>query len=127
MRATTLLPLFVLMAAPLAAQEPAAPDIGRFVAAAWCTVESQDEESPGYCDMGVGVALWRHKRLAWVAAVGAESVGTGIAWVALSPGSEGGPVVAVAAGIASQYSEDGIGRRPALTFGMTLSFSRGTP
>lgn len=127
MRAATLLLILLLLAAPLAAQGPAVPDIGRFVAAAWCTVESDSEESPGYCDMGVGVALLRHKRLAWVAAVGAESVGTGIAWVALSPGDEGGPVVAVAAGIASQYSEDGIGRRPALTFGMTLSFSRGKP
>lgn len=61
--------LAVLLAAPVEAPSPP-PETEELqhsilAAAAWCVVTSDEEESPG-CDLGVGAALIRYRRLSWV-------------------------------------------------------------
>lgn len=115
--------LLLLAALPVSAQEPA-PEPSILSGAAWCVVHTREpaESEPG-CDIGAGIALQRWRRLSWVAVVGAETLGTGLAWIAHRP--ERGPVVAVAAGVVVRYDSTGISAGevyPAL--GATLSFGR---
>jgi hypothetical protein len=113
---------FLLVATPLAAQEPDRPS--PLSAGAWCIVRTTDTDSdqPG-CDIGAGLALERWRKLSWVAVLGAETLGTGLAWVPSRDG--GGPVIAVAIGLVVRYDTTGIdGSQAYPAIGCTLSFMR---
>lgn len=119
-----------------------------FVAAGWCIVTSDNgkdaptsppsdpddpeappaaednadaDEEPG-CDAGVGLALARHGRLAWVIVVGSNTVGTGIGWVPYQPKS--GRVIAIAVGVVARYDLRGIHTELYPAIGATLSLGR---
>lgn len=133
--------LLVLLAAAAAAEDlgtPAEPlptkaevsaeEHPRLFAAGWCPVirssDNAEETDPG-CDVGAGAALVRVKRLAWVAVVGTETVGTGAAWVAHHGQGERAPTIAVAVGIVAPYDDRGIyADRWAVAVGATLSLAR---
>lgn len=74
------------------------------------------------CDAGLGLALWRWKRLAPVAVVGTKTVGLGVALIAHRAAS--GRVFAVALGLIAPWnSESGIHADKArLALGATFSF-----
>jgi hypothetical protein len=107
-----------------AIEEPADEDPGSpLVAAGWCVARNGEAEegAPG-CDAGLGVALYRWRRLSLVAVIGAETVGSGVAWVAYRP-EGGGPIVAIALGAVARYDTAGVDvgeLYPAL--GATFSF-----
>lgn len=145
--AVVLAALLALSASAVGAQEEPAPEpeVAEVVlteeesdqpspvlAAGWCVFadrepeeagDNEAEEEPG-CDVGVGLALLRHRRLAWVAVLGAETLGTGVAWLVPQPGRRG-PVVAIALGIVTRYDSAGIHRTIYPALGATLSFGRG--
>lgn len=83
--------------------------------------ESDSTTSPLGCDIGVGFSLYTHNRLAVVAVVGSESIGSGIAWILNPNAPDNRPVMAVAIGIVTPYDRNGIGRDVQLALGMTLS------
>ncbi len=93
--------------------------------AAWCVLrrgDPEEEEKIAGCDVGVGLALARWRRLSWVAVLGVETLGTGLGWTAYRGG--GGATVAVAAGFVVAYDSGGIDAHkvyPAL--GATLSLT----
>jgi len=100
--------------------EPEAPTL---VGATWCAVRTSDPE-PGDsgCDVGLGAALLHWHRLAWVAVVGGETLGTGLSW-SLNPRRRSGPLIAVAAGVVVPYDSSGIdARKAAPALGATLAF-----
>lgn len=103
------------------ARPAAAPHESPFAAAGWCAViKAGEAEGPG-CDFGVGVSLARYGRLRWVAVVGAETFGSGVAWVPFQ--RRGGPVIAVAAGVVMSYDATaGIDREVHLALGATLGW-----
>lgn len=79
-----------------------------FSAAGWCSVTSgHSEEAYSGCDLGIGAALARWNRLAWVGVVGRETIGTGVAWIA-SDGSGRLPAVAVSLGVIAPWSDEGV-------------------
>lgn len=86
----------------------------------------EDEQSTSLgCDIGIGFSLYTyHNRLAVVAVVGSESIGSGIAWI-INPHAKSAtdhrPVMAIAIGIVTPYDGSGIGRDVQLALGMTLS------
>lgn len=120
---------------------------GQVAAAGWCAVKSSSDQSsrsnstdqppddsfppqsdesnsttsPLGCDIGVGFSLYTHNRLAVVAVVGSESIGSGIAWILNPNASDNRPVMAVAIGIVTPYDRNGIGRDVQLALGMTFS------
>jgi len=123
------------LAAPAIAQEPA-PSSAQpgLTAATWCAIVSDSgsdpEESgrkPG-CDVGMGAALYRWHRLAWVVVIGTETAGTGIALVTFRPPpGESGTVVAIAAGVVTPYDREGIYVDEwALALGATFGFGGGS-
>lgn len=141
LRTLAMIALLVL-AAPAAAQEaPKAqvePDPFPVQAAAWCIVRDDKNEAPGPelgedgealepeppapgCDVGIGLALHRWRRASWVAVLGQETLGTGIAWVPYRPAR--GPIPAVALGVVVRYGSEGIdGSEVYLALGTTLAF-----
>lgn len=121
---------------PEAAEEESTGHRSPLIAAGWCVVsdgeekavaddnaETEEEEpaEPG-CDAGLGIALYRWRRLAWVAVAGSETLGTGVAWISYQPKS--GPVIAVALGLVARYGSRGIEPKVHLAIGATLSFGR---
>lgn len=127
----------------------ASPLYGQIAAAGWCVVTDRKSESkstdqpsqppddsfppqsdesestsPLGCDIGIGFSLYTHNRLAIVAVVGSESIGSGLAWI-INPHakseSDHRPVMAIAIGIVTPYDSSGIGRDVQLALGMTLS------
>lgn len=120
----------------------------QIAAAGWCVVQSSDQSesepldpidqpddsfppqadesnSALGCDIGIGFSLYTYRnRLAVVAVVGSESVGSGVAWI-LNPhaksSSDHRPVMAIAVGVVTPYNKGGIGRNVQLALGMTLS------
>lgn len=95
----------------------------RLVAAGWCPVvrdgEAEEDGRPG-CDVGLGLALGSWRRLAVVAVVGTDSVGTGFAWVVRDAG---GPAIAVAVGVVAPYDDTGVyADRLAPALGITLNW-----
>jgi len=121
----TSLALLALLAAP-----PTAPQAQKesewtptLVGATWCAVRTS-EAAPGDpgCDVGLGAALLHWHRLAWVAVVGGETLGTGLSW-SLNPRRRSGPLIAVAAGVVVPYDSSGIdARKAAPALGATLAF-----
>jgi hypothetical protein len=115
-------------APPEPAALPPEPEDPRLAAAAWYVVRRSGDDLPeGEIgrDFGLGVGLLRWRRLSWVAVVGAQSLGTGLAWVA-HRGGEGRPVIAVAVGVVAPYDEGGVYSdqlRPAV--GATVALGRG--
>lgn len=127
---------------------------GQIAAAGWCVVTDQNQESvtdpvdeppddsfppqpdeqptqPNQlgCDIGIGFSLYTYRnRLAFVAVVGSESIGSGVAWI-LNPDaksdSDHRPIMAIAIGIVTPYDGNGIGRNVQLALGMTLSLRQG--
>lgn len=112
-----------------------------YAAAGWCTIrksgengasalssdgdsgDGSDDGGDGYCDMGVGFAIYGWKNFYLVGVVGSKSAGPGIAYKIPTP--EGAPVLAVALGLLFRYdSEGGIGRNLRPGLGMTLTFDR---
>lgn len=86
-----------------------------------------DSARPG-CDIGIGIALQTYRKLSWVAVIGTGTIGTGLAWTAYRPPAESRqPVIAVAIGIVTSYSADGISSDLHPAIGATLSFGRGAP
>lgn len=75
----------------------------QIAAAGWCVMQSSDQQSDQSsnqppndsfppqqdesesaslgCDIGIGFSLYTHNRLALVAVVGSESIGSGVAWI----------------------------------------------
>lgn len=106
--------------------EPPSPLAG----AGWCVVrgkkksdtsKTEEPDKPG-CDVGAGLSLLRYKRAAWVAVLGTETLGTGVAWLAHQP--KRGPAIAVAIGVVVRYDSSGIETRLYPALGATLSFGR---
>lgn len=120
---------------PPALEEPAAPlpdapRVGILAAAGWCVLKTDSREDraddladlPG-CDLGMGVAIVRHRRLSWVAVIGTQTLGTGVAWRV--GGGDGIPVVAVAVGAVVRWDETGVDATEVLpAVGATLTFAR---
>jgi len=116
--------LLALLAAPV---EPAEPlpdeslDEPVIHAAGWCAIRGEDDAAPG-CDVGLGVALVRRGRAAWVAVVGAETIGTGAAWTVNPDRLVGRPLIAVAIGVVAELDGQGVGTELYPAIGATLSF-----
>lgn len=89
---------------------------GRMVGAMWCAEDTPG--SPG-CDVGVGTALAAHDRVSWVATIGVETIGTGVAWTA---NPSGRPIVAVGVGAVARWSESGVESEVYPAIGATVSF-----
>lgn len=98
--------------------------------AGWCVVrgkeksdasKTEEPDRPG-CDVGAGLSLLRYKRAAWVAVLGTETLGTGVAWLAHQP--KRGPAIAVAIGVVVRYDSSGIETKLYPALGATLSFGR---
>ena len=97
------------------APPPEEPPAGSpLVAAAWCPLADRGDEAAAApavaCDAGVGLALYpwavgRGRTVSLVAALGAATVGAG---VALTVGSTERLRVSVAAGVAAPYDGDGV-------------------
>jgi hypothetical protein len=122
-----------------------APLYGQVAAAGWCVVannnqsdsqppddpllapdpnDQSSDESLG-CDMGVGFSLYTyHDRLAWVAVLGSESLGSGVAWI-INPQAKSAadhrPIIAIAIGIVTPYDTQGISNNIQFALGATLS------
>ena len=100
----------VMASSPPPSQPPAQADAAKpsaeLVAAGWCVARShsQDASGPG-CDAGLGVSLQRWGRVAIVAAVGAHTAGTGLAWLA---GYAAGKPIAISIGVVAPYDAHGI-------------------
>lgn len=124
------------------------PVYSQIAAAGWCVVQSsnnqsdqsnpddsfppQSDESESSsalgCDIGIGFSLYTLNRLALVAVVGSESIGSGVAWI-INPHKKSEtdhrPVMAIAIGIVTPYDGNGIGRDVQFALGMTLSLRQG--
>lgn len=143
MKALVLLALLSLLATPALAQaEPSSePDAETYpvVASAWCVLRDREsppapvpaeeelqeavEEAPEPgCDVGVGLALYRWRKLSWVAVLGQETIGTGLAFVPHRP--KRGPIPALAVGVIVPYDGKGIYSELQLAIGVTLAFGR---
>lgn len=139
------LELQALLADAQAAEEAQEPDPFPVTAAAWCTLQDRQsepappapetgEESPPVaaeeppkpgCDVGVGLALYRWRKLSWVAVLGQETLGTGLAFVPYRP--KRGPIPALAVGVVVPYDSGGIYSEPQLAIGATLAFTGRQP
>lgn len=91
----------------------------RPLGAAWCAEQSDD--GPG-CDVGVALALARHDRLSWVGALGAETLGTGVAW---SVAPDAGRPLAVSLGLVVRWDGTGIDTTQAYpAIGATINLTK---
>jgi hypothetical protein len=138
--------LAALLAVPALAEDAPSSEPEPFPvqAAAWCVVQDREsspapvqepvEEEPREaveepaepgCDVGVGLALYRWRRLSWVAVLGQETIGTGLAFVPHRP--KRGPIPALAVGIVVPYDSEGIYSEPRLAIGATLAFTGRQP
>lgn len=128
---------------PDEAEEPAKEEApahrSPLIASVWCVIsdseqkpaeepddpedpETEETSSAPGCDAGLGIALYRWRRLALVAVAGSETVGAGLAWIAYQ--AKTGPVIAIALGIVARYDSRGIQRDVHPALGATLSFGR---
>lgn len=87
-------------------------------------VAAEEPPKPG-CDVGVGFALYRWRKLSWVAVLGQETLGTGLAFVPYRP--KRGPIPALAVGLVVPYDSEGIYSEPQLAIGATLAFTGRRP